>query len=288
MGKAIMIQGTASGVGKSTLMTGLCRAFRQAGYSVAPFKAQNMSSNAHVFPDGRQMARSQAIGAWACGSEPEPDMNPVLLKPLKPTGSEVILQGHSIGNLMNYEYNALKLRLAQEVHQAYRRLLSRYDIVVVEGAGSPVELNLRQNDIVNMGFAKRENCPVLLVADISRGGVFASAYGTVRLMEPEEQTLVKGIIVNKFCGRREYFGDGVKILEEITEKPVLGVMPAVQLRIEDEDSVGNNGVVQTREDIERTLNGKSYRAHLEQQFDLLARTVRENVDLDAIYRIMEG
>lgn len=286
MGKAIMIQGTASGVGKSTLMMGLCRAFRQAGYCVAPFKAQNMSSNVHRFSDGRQMARSQAVGAWACGTEPEPDMNPVLLKPLDGTGSEVILQGRSIGNLMNYEYNALKQRLAEEVHSAYRRLLDRSDIVVVEGAGSPVELNLRSNDIVNMGFARREDCPVLLVADISRGGVFASAYGTVRLMEPEEQELVRGIIVNKFCGHLEYFNSGVEILENITEKPVLGVVPSVPVRIEDEDSLGNNGVVQTREEIEQSLKGKSYREHLEEQFDLLAETVRNHVDLDAIYRIM--
>lgn len=287
MGRAVMIQGTASGAGKSTFVTGLCRAFVEAGYSVAPFKAQNMSCNAHVFENGMQMARSQAIAAYACGIEPEVDMNPVLLKPTDVSGSEVILKGKSIGNLKDFEYNELKKRLSDEIIASYNRLLEKYDIVVVEGAGSPVELNLKENDVVNMGFAKRTNCPVILVSDISRGGIFASTYGTVMLLDETERELVKGIVVNKFCGLTEYFQSGIEILERITEKPVLGVIPYTEINLEDEDSLTDNGIVKTQKSIETEIGGNlSYLEYMDIQFQQLAEVIRKNVDMPGVYKIL--
>lgn len=289
MGQTIMIQGTASGVGKSTLVTGLCRILRQEGYSAAPFKAQNMSANAYVFPDGRQIAKSQAIAAFACGAKPVVDMNPVLLKPHTYSGAEVIINGVSVGFLNDFEYNALKRRLPEEIFAAYQRLLHQYDFVVVEGAGSPVELNLKENDAVNMGFAKKAQCPVILAADISRGGVFASVYGTVMLMEKEEREQIKGIIINKFCGKKEYFQSGVSILEELTQIPVIGIMPYTKIDIEDEDSPVDGENLKTETGIKKKLGGRMrYQDYLDIQFDKLAQVMRENLDIGQILHIAEG
>ncbi len=281
-----MIQGTSSGAGKSTLVTGLCRVLKQAGYSVAPFKAQNLSSNAHVFEDGMEMARSQAIAAYACGISPKTDMNPVLLKPTDIGGSEVILNGKSIGYLKDFEYKRLKKRLAENIFEAYNRLVHQYDIVVVEGAGSPVELNIKQEDVVNMGFARKAKCPVLLVSDISRGGIFASIYGTIMLLDEEERELVKGIVVNKFRGKTEYFKSGVDILEELTQKPIMGILPYTSIEIEDEDSLVD-GKMKTEKDITEKLNGEmSYAEYIEIQFDKLANVVRQNIDITQILKIL--
>ncbi len=289
MGQAIMIQGTASGAGKSTLVTGLCRLLRQEGYSVAPFKAQNMSSNAYLFPDGKQMAKSQAIAAFACGLEPAVDMNPVLLKPQTVSGAEVIINGGSVGYLKDFEYNALKRRLADEIFAAYQRLLQQHDFVIVEGAGSPVELNLKENDVVNMGFAKKANCPVMLTADISRGGIFASVYGTVMLLEEEERELIKGMIVNKFCGQKKYFQSGVDILEKLTRIPVIGIVPYAQIDIEDEDSLAEGGRLKTETGIKKKLGGQmSYREYLDIQFNKLADVMRESLDLSQILKLAGG
>ncbi|MEA4987209.1 MAG: cobyric acid synthase [Anaerovorax sp.] len=286
MGKSIMIQGTSSGAGKSTLVTGLCRVLKQAGYSVAPFKAQNLSSNAHVFEDGMEMARSQAIAAYACGISPETDMNPVLLKPTAIGGSEVILNGKSIGYLKDFEYKSLKKRLAENILEAYNRLVCQYDIVVVEGAGSPVELNIKQEDVVNMGFARKAKCPVLLVSDISRGGVFASIYGTIMLLDEEERELVKGIIVNKFRGKTEYFKSGVDILEELTQKPIMGILPYTSIEIEDEDSLVD-GNMKTEKNITERLNGEmSYAEYIDIQFDKLADVVRQNIDITQLLKML--
>lgn len=287
MGKAIMIQGTSSGAGKSTVVTGLCRVLKQAGYSVAPFKAQNMSSNAHFLENGLQMARSQAIAAYACGIRPQVDMNPVLLKPADISGSEVVLNGASIGNLKNFEYNQLKRRLSDDIACAYNRLLDHYDIVVVEGAGSPVELNLKENDVVNMGFAVKADCPVILVADISRGGVFASVYGTVMLLEERERALVKGIVVNKFHGYKEHFKSGIDILEKITNKPVLGVLPYMDVNIEDEDSLVGAGNMKTEKSLmEKLRKPMTYQEYMETEFDKLADSVRENIDISRILEMI--
>ncbi len=287
MGKGIMIQGTASGAGKSTLAAGLCRIFHQSGYSVAPFKAQNLSDHAHILPDGRRIARSQAIAAAACGVAPEPDMNPVLLMP-DAKGVQVVLNGCAIGCMADFDYPALKRRLASEVLAAYERLRGQYDIVVVEGAGSPVEMNLKENDIVNMGFARAAHCPVLLAADISRGGVFASIYGTMQLLSTEERALVRGIVVNKFQGERAYFQDGVRILEQLTEKPVLGVLPYASIRLEDEDALWEGDGPKTRAALEAALPaGMSYEQFMDCQLNQLAQLVRENLNMDEICRILD-
>ena len=237
MTKAIMIQGTMSGVGKSLLTTALCRIFRQDGYSVSPFKSQNMALNSYITPDGLEIGRAQALQAEAAGIEPSALMNPILLKPTTDVGSQIIVNGKVRGNMRAAEYFAHKQELIPEIQQAYSTLSTQYDMIVVEGAGSPVELNLKQDDIVNMGLADMLRIPVLLVGDIDCGGVFAQLLGTYSLLEPHEQALVKGLIVNRFRGDRSLFQDGVSILEQKSGKPVLGVVPYIRHDLEDEDSL---------------------------------------------------
>ena len=200
MAKAIMIQGTASNAGKSLLAAGLCRVFRQDGYRVAPFKAQNMALNSFITEEGLEMGRAQVVQAEAAGVAPSVRMNPVLLKPTNDTGSQVIVNGIPRGTMRASEYYQYKKKLIPEVMAAYQSLADEYDIIVIEGAGSPAEINLRQDDFVNMGMAKLADAPVLLVGDIDRGGVFASLYGTVALLEPDEQARIKGFVINKFRG----------------------------------------------------------------------------------------
>lgn len=277
--QTIMLQGTASGVGKSTLAIGLCRLFARRGLKTAPFKAQNLSDNAHVLPDGRRMARSQALAAMACGQEPEPDMNPVLLRPYH-GGCEVV-----VGGLPAERFDRDACR--QAVREAYRRLTDRFDVVVAEGAGSPVELNLRDGDIVNMHFAAEAKCPVILVADIRRGGVFASLYGTMSLFRPEERALVRGIIVNDFYGDPDSFGEGCRILEEICGVPVLGVIPHLELTLEDEDDLPGDSTL-TREKVEAmTPQGMTPEAFRAQQFDHLADELEAHLDMERVQRILE-
>ena len=187
MAKAIMVQGTMSNSGKSFLTAGLCRVFMQDGYKVAPFKSQNMALNSYITKDGLEIGRAQAMQAEACGIEPTVDMNPILLKPTSHVGSQVIVNGEVRGNMKAMDYYRDKIQLKADVINAYNRLSQEYDIIVIEGAGSPAEINLRENDIVNMGMAKMAGAPVLLVGDIDRGGVFAALYGTVKLLEEDEQ-----------------------------------------------------------------------------------------------------
>ena len=237
MSKAIMIQGTMSGVGKSLLAAALCRIFRQDGYRVAPFKSQNMALNSYITPDGMEIGRAQALQAEAAGIEPAAIMNPILLKPTTDVGSQVIVNGKVRGNMRAAEYFRRKKELLPEIRSAYEQLSAQYDIIVVEGAGSPVELNLKQDDIVNMGLAEMLHIPVFLVGDIDCGGVFAQLLGTYSLLEPQEQALVKGLIVNRFRGDRRLFDDGVSILEQRSGLPVLGVVPYIPHDLEDEDSL---------------------------------------------------
>ena len=240
MAKTIMIQGTMSNAGKSLIAAGLCRIFKQDGYRVAPFKSQNMALNSYITEEGLEMGRAQAVQAEAAGVKPEAAMNPILLKPTNDIGSQVIVNGISIGNMPAREYFAYKKTLVPEIERAFHKLSEEYDIIVIEGAGSPAEINLKQDDIVNMGMAKMADAPVLLVGDIDRGGVFAQLYGTVMLLEPDEKDLIKGLIVNKFRGDKTILEPGLDMIEERLSIPVAGVVPYMDVDLEDEDSLGNH------------------------------------------------
>ena len=235
--KAIMIQGTASNAGKSFLTAGLCRIFKQDGYRTAPFKSQNMALNSYITKDGLEMGRAQVMQAEAAGIDPRVEMNPILLKPTSQVGSQVIVNGEVLGNMSARDYFVYKKQLIPQVEQAFRKLSEDFDIIVIEGAGSPAEINLKGCDIVNMGMAKIAKAPVLLAGDIDRGGVFASLYGTVKLLEEEEQQRIKGFLINKFRGDVEILRPGLKMIEEKTGIPVVGVIPMTPLDLDDEDSL---------------------------------------------------
>ena len=237
MAKNIMLQGTMSNVGKSFLTAALCRIFSQDGYKVAPFKSQNMALNSYITFAGEEIGRAQALQAEAAGIAPTAYMNPILLKPTTDIGSQVIVNGKVRGNMRAADYFKYKKELIPDIIAAYKKLESEYDIIVIEGAGSPVELNLKKDDIVNMGLAQLVKSPVLLVGDIDRGGVFAQLIGTLALLEKNEKEFVKGLIVNQFRGDISLFSDGVKILEEKSKKSVLGVIPYIETLLEDEDSL---------------------------------------------------
>lgn len=233
-----MIVGTMSGSGKSLVAAALCRCFARKGIKTAPFKAQNMSLNSFVTKDGGEMGRAQVVQAHAAGLEPHTDMNPVLLKPLGRAGSQVILNGEAIGNYPAEDYYAVKERIRKAALDAFDRLSEKHELIILEGAGSPAEINMMEDDFVNMRMAEYANAPVLLVADIDRGGVFASIYGTIKLIPEKQRKLIKGIIINKFRGDKSLLEPGLRQIAELTEVPVLGVLPFIQdLRIDDEDSV---------------------------------------------------
>ena len=223
--KALMIQGCGSNVGKSMVVAGLCRAARRRGLSVAPFKPQNMSNNAAVTTDGGEIGRAQALQALACGLEPMTDMNPVLLKPESDIGSQVIVQGKRLTTARAREYAALKPRLMGAVLESFQRLKAAYDLVIVEGAGSPAEVNLRAGDIANMGFARAADVPVVLAGDIDRGGVIAQVVGTKAVIDPADAAMVVGFLVNKFRGDPRLFDDGYRLIEDHTDWRGFGVLP---------------------------------------------------------------
>ena len=233
-----MVQGTTSDAGKSTLVAGLCRVLRRRGVRVAPFKPQNMALNSAVTEDGGEIGRAQAVQAQACGLLPHTDMNPVLLKPSSDTGAQVIIQGKALSNMDAVAYHDYKLVAMDAVQDSYRRLCGKFDSIVVEGAGSPAEINLRDKDIANMGFAEAVDCPVILVADIDRGGVFAHLVGTLALLSESEQARVKGFVINRFRGDIALLQSGLDWLEQYTGKPVLGVLPYLHgLHLEAEDGI---------------------------------------------------
>lgn len=237
MAKAIMIQGTTSNAGKSLIAAGLCRIFRQDGYRVAPFKSQNMALNSYITRDGLEMGRAQVMQAEAAGVEPQVQMNPILLKPTSDQGSQVIVNGEVRGVMRAADYYRYKTQLIPDILAAYNQLAAQNDIIVLEGAGSPAEINLKENDIVNMGMAKMVQAPVLLVGDIDRGGVFAALAGTMLLLEEEEKKMVKGTIINKFRGDVKILEPGLGMLEDIIHIPTLGVVPYLHLDVDDEDSL---------------------------------------------------
>ncbi|MFC3168108.1 cobyric acid synthase [Paracoccus fontiphilus] len=222
---ALMIQGTGSNVGKSLLVAGLCRAARQRGLSVAPFKPQNMSNNAAVTADGGEIGRAQALQARACGLEPHTDMNPVLLKPETDTGAQVILHGRAVARAEARDYGALRPRLMAGVLDSFARLTAAHDLVIVEGVGSPAEVNLRPRDIANMGFARAAGVPVVLAGDIDRGGVIAQIVGTQAVLDPGDAAMIRGFLVNKFRGDPRLFDDGYRLIEQRTGWPGFGVVP---------------------------------------------------------------
>ncbi|WP_295580591.1 cobyric acid synthase [uncultured Oscillibacter sp.] len=235
--KCIMVQGTMSGAGKSLLCAGLCRLFRQEGWRVAPYKSQNMALNSYVTAEGLEMGRAQVMQAEAAGIAPDVRMNPILLKPSSDTGSQVIVNGEVRGQMTAAAYYRRKRELVPEILAAYRSLAAEYDLLVIEGAGSPAEINLREHDIVNMGLAELVDAPVLLAGDIDRGGVFAQLYGTVALLEAAERRRIKGLLINKFRGDPEILRPGLGELEARTGIPVVGVVPYLPVDLDDEDSL---------------------------------------------------
>lgn len=241
----LMLQGTMSNAGKSLLSAALCRIFRQDGYRVAPFKSQNMALNSFITADGGEMGRAQVVQAEAAGIMPDVRMNPILLKPTTDVGSQVIVNGQVQGNLRAMEYYERKLDYLPAVMQAYESLAAEYDVIVIEGAGSPAEINLKRDDFVNMGLAERVDAPVLLIGDIDRGGVFAQLYGTIALLEPQERARVKGTIINKFRGDVSILAPGLTMLEELCGVPVAGVVPYAHVDIDEEDSLSERFSRQT-------------------------------------------
>ncbi|MFK3710202.1 cobyric acid synthase [Leclercia adecarboxylata] len=237
MTQAIMLQGTASDVGKSVLAAGLCRIFYQDGWRTAPFKSQNMALNSGITPDGKEMGRAQIMQAEAAGIAPDVRMNPVLLKPSAGSQAQVVLMGEVVSQMDAARYHDLKPRLREQITGVYQSLAREYQILVLEGAGSPAEINLRDRDIANMGMAEIAGCPVILVADIDRGGVFAAIYGTLALLQDHERWRVKGVIINKFRGDVALLYAGLQQIESLTGVPVLGVMPWLDLDLEEEDGV---------------------------------------------------
>jgi len=235
--KSLMLQGTASSVGKSLMTAAFCRIFHQDGYNVAPFKSQNMALNSYITKDGMEMGRAQVVQAEASYLEPDVLMNPILLKPTTDKKCQVILNGKVYKNMSAAEYHDFKPELLEMVKNSYENLAQNLDVVVIEGAGSPAEINLRDKDLVNMGMAEIADAPVVLVGDIDRGGVFASIYGTIMLLTEQERNRIKGIIINKFRGDIEILKPGIRMLEDLIKIPVLGTIPYMKIQVEDEDSL---------------------------------------------------
>ena len=273
----IMVQGATSSAGKSLLCTGLCRYFYKKGLKVFPFKSQNMSRNAFVDEDGHKIATAQVQQAFACNRKPDVKMNPVLLIPKTDVGSTVVLFGEEFKDMKAREYFEYKKELLPVIEKTFSEIESENDIVVVEGAGSPAEINLRENDIVNMGLAELVDLPVILVADIDRGGVFASLYGTVMLLSENERKRIKGLVINKFRGDKTLLDSGIEQIEKLTGIPVIGTIPYVKLNIPDEDSLV---------DYDKPANhGGVSREELEIEFDKLMNAIAENMDMKFVEEI---
>ena len=248
--KPIMIQGTMSNAGKSLLCAALCRIFKQDGFRVAPFKSQNMALNSFITEEGLEMGRAQVAQAEAAGVKPSVLMNPILLKPTTDVGSQVIVNGEVRGNMRAMDYFKYKKELVPDILRAYDKLAAGNDIIVIEGAGSPAEINLKSEDIVNMGMAKMAGSPVLLVGDIDRGGVFAQLYGTVALLEPEERAMIKATVINKFRGDVSILSPGLDMLYDLVKVPCAGVVPYMHVDIDDEDSLSERLTAGERKDID--------------------------------------
>lgn len=274
--RLLMVQGTSSGAGKSTIVAGLCRLFSDAGHKVAPFKSQNMSSNLYGTRDGLKMARAQAIQAVAARKEPDPRMNPILLRPLGEYRSEVMLEGRFYAEMHAREYyeNFVLQRGFPIVLKALDSLRRENDIIVIEGAGSPAEVNIAKYDVANMLLAERVGSPVIIVSDIERGGCFASIVGTMQLLRPKHRALVRGFLINKFRGDLALLEPAIRVTQKMTRKKILGVVPKIGFELPEEDSL--SGDIKDR-DVPR--ESWSW------QVDLLAKAIKESVDTDAIDRV---
>jgi adenosylcobyric acid synthase len=273
-----MIQGTTSSAGKSMTAMALCRIFSKDGYNVYPFKSQNMSREYSFTPDGKKISVAQAIQAVAAGKKPHVNMNPILLVPDTNTGSQVIVHGQEMGLMEAREYFQYRKTLKENIRETYEKIQNESDIVVIEGAGSPAEINLRQDDIVNMGMAEMADAPVLLVTDIDRGGAFAALYGTVMLLEPHERNRIKGMIINKFRGDKTLLDPGIEMIQKKLGIPVVGVVPYTTIDIADEDSIieGKEKSEFDIEDIER----------LESEIEKFSQVVRDSLQMDYIYSLV--
>lgn len=273
---SIMIQGTTSSAGKSLFCTGLCRIFKKKGLKVVPFKSQNMSSIFFTTADGKKISSAQALQASAAGIEPRPEMNPILLIPKTDVGSKVIILGEEKKEMKAREYFEYKKTCKPMILETFQKLEKENDIVIIEGAGSPAEINLNQNDIVNMGMAEMADAPVLLIADIDRGGVFAQLYGTVMLLPEKDRRRIKGMIINKFRGDKSLLDPGIKMIEDLVKIPVIATIPYMHLELADEDSLIDDDKkcnTQTQSD-----------AELEKELDKLAALIEENSDMDFIFK----
>lgn len=282
MAKVIMIQGTTSNAGKSLTVAALCRIFKQDGYKAAPFKSQNMTSITYIDHKGLEMGTAQAMQAEAAGIKPEARMNPILLKPTGDKGAQIVLNGEIFKDMSASQYYNYKKEMIPHIEKAYHSLAEEYDIVVIEGAGSPAEINLRENDIVNMGMAKLVDAPVIIVGDIDRGGVFASLAGTMLLLDEEEKARVKGFVINKFRGDVNLLLPGLRMLEEITKVEVLGVVPYMNVDIDNEDSLSESG----KESFLHKLEGLDLKKYKESQYDILANCVRKSLNMEKVYEIV--
>lgn len=271
-----MFQGTSSSAGKSTLVTALCRILKNEGVSVAPFKSQNMSRNAVDIGEGLKISSSQVVQAEAAKITPITDINPILLIPNSDTGSTVVVDGRVYNKTDAKLYHETKKDLREYVVDAYKRLETSFDVIVIEGAGSPAEINLKKDDFVNMGMAEIADSPVVIVADIDRGGVFASIYGTIMLMDKLEKRRIKGFVINKFRGDKDILDPGIEMIEKLVEKPCLGVVPFFNLNIEEEDSLvdGIEGR-RIKDDVLRDC-----------EYDKLAEIIKSHVDIDKIKDII--
>ena len=276
--KPIMIQGTTSSAGKSTLASALCRIFSDSGIDVYPFKSQNMSRNYMHCINGSKISAAQFVQAHAARQEPSEKMNPVLLVPETDTGSDVVILGRSTGVLAAKEYFEQKPRLKSMVSDIYNEIAKEHELIVIEGAGSPAEINLNENDFVNMGMAEIADANVLLVTDIDRGGSFASLYGTVMLLNEEQRKRIKGFIINKFRGDVSLLENGFKMIEDLTSIPVIGVIPYTHIEIMDEDSLV---------DYQKKAMCCFDPVMLEEDLEKLAELVKENLDMEYIYKLIE-
>lgn len=271
---SIMIQGTTSSAGKSLFCTGLCRIFKKKGLKVVPFKSQNMSSIFFTTADGKKISSAQALQARAAGIEPRPEMNPILLIPKTDVGSKVIILGEEQKEMKAREYFEYKKACKPMILKTFQKLEKENDIVVIEGAGSPAEINLNQNDIVNMGMAEMADAPVLLIADIDRGGVFAQLYGTVMLLPEKDRKRIKGMIINKFRGDKSLLDPGIKMIEDLVKIPVVATIPYMHLELADEDSL--------IDDDKKCNTQAQSDAELEKELDKLAALIEENSDMEFI------